>query len=104
MGQNWIMDNLLGFILLVGIIYYFVKKRQNKSEKATDTSSSQKTKSVRWECNRCGNDWQVNEPVPKDYKSHARNHTADGKNLDDNKGRPWVCSDCGTYTLTNPKK
>lgn len=97
------MDNLLGFILLIAIVYYFVKKRK-KSEKTPLTSVSKKIKGVRWECKRCGNDWLVNEPVPKDYKSKERNHTADGKNLNDNIGRPWVCSDCGTYTLTQPKK
>ena len=98
------MDNLLGFILLVGIIYYFVKKRQNKSEKTTTTSVSQKTKGVRWECKRCGNDWIVKETVPNNYKDKSQNTTAEGKNLDNALGRPWVCSDCGSYSQTQPLK
>ena len=42
----------------------------------------------RWKCDRCGDTWTVNLPVPENFKS-----AQEGQH---------VCPSCGTYTYTNP--
>lgn len=94
----------MAIVLSVGYALSKSKYAKPQPKSYSKSVGIKKARGVRWVCDRCGNDWIVHEPVPKDYKSRDRNTTADGKNLSDDTGRPWVCSNCGTYTLTNPEK
>ena len=105
------MEILVILLVLVVLFVYSVPKLNAKygnaqPQKTSTNSGSSKPRGVRWECDKCGNDWIVREPVPDNYKSKKLNENLNPSNLwhDKTEGRPWVCSDCNSYTDTHPQK
>lgn len=60
--------------IIAGVVF-ISRKKASKQDK-------------RWKCDRCGDIWIVNSPVPNNFKREQ-----DG---------PHVCPSCGTYAYTNP--
>jgi len=52
--------------------------------------SKASSQNKRWKCDRCGDTWTADSPVPENFKSAQEG--------------PHVCPSCGTYAYTNPIK